>query len=83
MTSLSLGLFHVLTLVNSAAVNTEVHVLVDQRVCSSFSITSYGKTQTDILANPISFRMRVFVFSGYMPRSGITGSYAISNTIPF
>ena len=41
-----LGCFHVLAVVNSAAVNTEVHV--------SFSI---------------------LVFSGYMPRSGIAGSY--------
>ena len=26
----------------------------------------------------ISFRIRVFIFSGYMPRSGITGSYGSS-----
>ena len=41
-----LGCFHVLAIVNSAAVNTGVHV---------------------------SFR--IIVFSGYMPRSGIAGSY--------
>ena len=44
-----LGCFHALTIVNSAAVNTGVHV--------SFSIT---------------------VFSEYVPRSGITGSYSNS-----
>ena len=43
-----LGCFHVLAIVNSAAMNTEVHV---------------------------SFQMRDFVFSGYMPSSGIAGSY--------
>ena len=43
-----LGSFHVLAIVNSAAVNIEVHV---------------------------SFRMRIFIFSGYMPRSGMAGSY--------
>ena len=41
-----LGCFHILAIVNSAAVNIAVHV--------SFS---------------------VLVFSGYMPRSGISGSY--------
>ena len=41
-----LGCFHVLTIVNSAAMNNEIHV--------SFS---------------------VLVSSGYMPRSGIAGSY--------
>ena len=41
-----LGCFHVLAIVNSAAMNNGVHV--------SFS---------------------VLVFSGYMPRSGIAGSY--------
>ena len=44
-----LGRFHLLAIVNSAAVNTEVHV---------------------------SFRVRVF--SGYMPGSGIAGSYGSS-----
>ena len=43
-----LGCFHVLSIVNSAAMNTEVHVL---------------------------FWISVFVFSGYMPRNAITGSY--------
>ena len=42
-----LGCFHVLAIVNSAAMNIGVHV---------------------------SFRIRVFIFSGYMPRSGIAGS---------
>ena len=42
-----LGCFHVLAIVNSAALNTAVHV---------------------------SFQIRVFIFSRYMPRSGITGS---------
>ena len=46
-----LGCFHVLAIVNSAAMNTGVHV----------SFTSV-------------------VFSGYMPSSGITGSYG--NFIP-
>ena len=46
-----LGCFHVLVVVNSAAVNTGVHV---------------------------SLQIRVFVFSGYMPRSGIAGSYGSS-----
>ena len=46
-----LGCFHVLAIVNSAAMNTGVHV--------SFTIV---------------------VFLGYMPRSGITGSYG--NFIP-
>ena len=41
-----LGCFHVLAVVNSAAMNSGIHV--------SFSI---------------------FVSSGYVPRSGITGSY--------
>ena len=40
--------FHVLGIINSAAVNSGVHV---------------------------SFRIGVFVFSRYMPESGITGSY--------
>ena len=44
-----LGCFHVLPIVNSAAVNIGVHV---------------------------SFQIRVF--SGYMPRSGIAGSYGSS-----
>ena len=42
-----LGCFHVLAVVNSAAMNVEVH---------------------------ISFRIRVFNFSRYMPRSGTSGS---------
>ena len=42
-----LGYFHVLTIVNSAAMNVGVDV---------------------------SFQIRVFIFSGYMPRSGIAGS---------
>ena len=46
-----LGCFHVLTIVNSAAMNIGVHV---------------------------SFRIRVFVFSGYIARSGIAGSYGSS-----
>ena len=46
-----LGSFHVLAVVNSAAINIGVH---------------------------ISFLIRVFVFSGYMPRSGIAGSYGNS-----
>ena len=46
MPSLSIHLFHVLAIVNSAAVNIGVHV--------SFS---------------------VWVSSGYMPSSGIAGSY--------
>ena len=44
-----LGCFHILAVVNSATVNTGVHV---------------------------SFQ--VLVFSGYMPRSGITGLYGSS-----
>ena len=40
--------FHVLAIVNNAAINISVH---------------------------ISFQSRVFVFSTYMPRSGIAGSY--------
>ena len=46
-----LGCFHVLAIVNSAAMNTGVHV---------------------------SFWTRVFVFSGYMSRSGVAGSYGNS-----
>ena len=46
-----LGCFHILAIVNSAAVNIGVYV---------------------------SFRIRVFTFSGYMPRSGIAGSYGNS-----
>ena len=47
-----LGCFHVLAIVNSAAMNIGVYV---------------------------SFQIRVFVFSGYMPRSGgIAGSYCSS-----
>ena len=46
-----LGCFHVLAIVNSAAMNIGVHV---------------------------SFQIRVFVFSGYKPRSGIAGSYGSS-----
>ena len=45
-----LGCFHVLAMVNSAAMNTGAHV---------------------------SFRIRAFVFSRYMPRSGIAGSYVM------
>ena len=41
-----LGCFHVLAIINNAAMNTGVHV---------------------------SFQIRVCVFSGYIPRSGITG----------
>ena len=41
-----LGFFHVLAIVNSAAMNTGIHVYVS-----------------------------ILVSSGYMPRSGITGSY--------
>ena len=44
-----LGCFHVLAIVNSAAMNTGVHV-------------SFG----------------TMLFSGYMPRSGIAGSYGSS-----
>ena len=46
-----LGCFHVLAIVNSAAMDIGVHV---------------------------SFQVRVFVFSGYMPRSRIAGSYGSS-----
>ena len=46
-----LGCFHVLAIVNSAAMNTGVHV---------------------------SFQIRFFVFSGYMPRRGIAGLYSNS-----
>ena len=46
-----LGCFHVLVIINSAALNIEVHV---------------------------SFCVKVFVFSGYVPRSGNVGSYANS-----
>ena len=41
-----LSVFHVLAIINSAAMNIGVHV---------------------------SFQIRVFIFSGYMPRSGISG----------
>ena len=44
-----LGCFHILAVVNSATVNTGVHVT-----------------------------FQVVVFSGYMPMSGITGSYGSS-----
>ena len=47
MPSLSIHLFHILAIVNSAAVNIGVHV--------SFS--------------------HVLISSGYMPRSGLAGSY--------
>ena len=43
-----MGCFRILTIVNSTAMNIEVH---------------------------ISFQIRVFIFSGYMPRGGIAGSY--------
>ena len=43
-----LDCFHLLTVVNTAAMNTGAHV---------------------------SFWIRVFIFFGYMPRNGITGSY--------
>ena len=46
-----LGCFHILAIVNSAAMNTEVHV---------------------------AFWIRVFVFSRYMPKSGVAGSYGNS-----
>ena len=43
--------FHILAIVNSAAVNTGV---------------------------PVAFLIRVFIFSGYLPRSRIVGSYGTS-----
>ena len=46
-----LGIFHVLTIINGAAMNIGLHT---------------------------SFEVRVFVFSGYTPRSGIVGSYGNS-----
>ena len=46
-----LGWFHVLAIVNSAAMNIGMHV---------------------------SFWIRVFIFSGHMPRSGVAGSYGNS-----
>ena len=46
-----LGCFHVLAIVNNAAVNIGVHG---------------------------SFQIRVFIFSRYVSRSGIAGSYGIS-----
>ena len=46
-----LSYFHVLVIINSAAMNTEIHV---------------------------PFWIRVFVFSRYMPKSGIAGSYGSS-----
>ena len=46
-----LSCFHVLAIVNSAAINIEVHV---------------------------SFQIKVFIFSRYMPRSEIPGSYGSS-----
>ena len=48
---MGLGCFHVLAIVNSAAMNVGMHV---------------------------SFKIRAFVFSKYMPRSGVTGSYGSS-----
>ena len=45
------GCFHVSAIINSATMNTGVHV---------------------------SFWIRVFIFPGYMPRSGIAGSYGSS-----
>ena len=47
-----LGCFHVSAVLNSAAMNTGVH---------------------------ISFQIRVFMFSRYVPRSGIAGSYGSSS----
>ena len=47
-----LGCFHVLAIVNSAAVNIGVHV---------------------------SFLIRVFIFSGYMPRNGMLEIHTIFN----
>ena len=44
-----LGCFHILAVVNSATVNTGMHI-----------------------------SLQVMVFSGYMPRSGIAGSYGSS-----
>ena len=46
-----LDFFHVLVIVNNAAMNIGVHV---------------------------SFQIRIFVFPGYMPRSGLAGSYGNS-----
>jgi len=46
-----LGCFHILAIINSAAMNIGVHV---------------------------SFRIRVFIFSGYMSKSEIAGSYGTS-----
>ena len=46
-----LGYFHVLAIVNNAAMNPGMHVF---------------------------FGIRVFIFSGYIPKSGIAGSYGSS-----
>ena len=62
-----LGCFHVLAIVNSAAVNIGVHV--------SFSILIFFKIDL------ISSEVLISVSSGYVPSTGIAGSYG--GFIPF
>ena len=80
-----LGCFHVLATVNSAAMNIGMHV------SSFFFCFVFGHTSRHVeLPRPgvlttgppgkshLSFQIRVFIFSRYMPRRVIVGSYANS-----